>query len=340
MIARPTSPRDQSLLLVSVVAIALLCAYWYGLHRPTAASMAERTLRVRTLTEGNARATAVLARGALDSLDRQQAALAAELRTLRVLIPSGREVPALLDQILAVARRHDLELGDVAPGETVSGSAFDTYGFRLSLRGTHHEIGEVLAEIASLARIIVPANLTLALATTPGRRAARSGEQVLEASFDVRTFVGRGGAGSESDDDGARAADAVGDSLGAAVVDSGGPAAPGGEGRPLLQREAFVYDRVGRRDPFASLLASGAIRPLLADLRVSGILVDPVSANSVAMVKDTVTGQLYRVKEGSVLGRIRVTAIRAREVAVTVDEFGTARRQVLMLDDPRREKTP
>jgi hypothetical protein len=118
------------------------------------------------------------------------------------------------------------------------------------------------------------------------------------------------------------------------------PAPTDSAGRLTLLREEFVYARRGRRDPFASLIASGEIRPLFADLRVTGILVDPMASNSVAMLKDISTNQLYRAKVGSVFGRIRITAIRANEVAVAIDEFGNTRQEVLMLKDPRKEKTP
>ncbi len=326
MIARPTSQRDQSLLLVSVVAFAGLFAYWYLVHQPRGAAMAERRAHIESLVASNTVARAVLARGSADSLDRQQAALEAQLRAMRVLIPTGNEVPALLDQILAAARRDALELEDVAPVETVPGPSFDTYGFRLSLRGTHHEIGAVLASIASLPRITVPAHLTLAPATTPGRRDAPEGAQMLVATFDVQTYVARGEMASPSSEVATSEATGVGRGDGA-------------EGLPF-QREVFDYESRGRRDPFASLLTSGVSRPLVADLRVTGILVDPVGANSVAMLRDLATGQLYRAKEGSVFGRIRVTAIRPREVALVVEEFGNTRREVLMLKDPRKEQTP
>jgi len=179
--------------LVSLLAFAGVFAYWYFLHQPQAASLVEVAAHVERLEASNQRAKAVLARGSVDSLDRQQAELNENLRLMRSLIPSGNEVPALLDQILAAARRNNLELGDFSPSQAVTGTTFDTFGFRLSLRGTYHEIGEVLASIASLRRIIVPVNLTLSPVTTPGRREAVMGEQMLSATFDVQTYVVRTG---------------------------------------------------------------------------------------------------------------------------------------------------
>lgn len=193
MINRPTSQRDQALLLVSILAFAGAFLYWYFLYQPKAAALGELTSRIERLEASNGRAKVMLARGSVDSLDGQQRALDENLRVMRSLIPTGNEVPALLDQILAAARRNNLELGDFAPSATVTGTSFDTYGFKLSLRGTYHEIGEMLTSIASLRRVIVPVNLTLTPVTTPGRREAPEGQQLLLASFDVQTYVVRTG---------------------------------------------------------------------------------------------------------------------------------------------------
>lgn len=193
MITRPTSQRDQAMLLVSILAVAGVFLYWYFLYQPKTVALAAIQTHIEALETSNGRAKSMLARGSIDSLDRQRSQLDENLRLMRSLIPTGNEVPALLDQILAAARRNNLELGDFAPSETVTGTTFDTYGFRLSLRGTYHEIGEVLASIASLRRIIVPVNLTLTPAAETGRRQAAVGEQLLDATFNVQTYVVRTG---------------------------------------------------------------------------------------------------------------------------------------------------
>ena len=103
--------------------------------------------------------------------------------------------------------------------------------------------------------------------------------------------------------------------------------------RIVFEREVYRYPREGRRDPFASLIATGDIRPIFADLIVSGIIYD-ASGTSVAMLEDVSTGELYRARVGSVFGRIRVTAIRQRSVAVAIDEFGFTRQETLSLNTP------
>jgi hypothetical protein len=111
-------------------------------------------------------------------------------------------------------------------------------------------------------------------------------------------------------------------------------------GRILLARESFGYPGDGRRDPFASLIATGDIRPMLEDLKLTGVIVSANPANSMAMMKDLSTNEIYKARIGSVFGRIRVTAIRPGEVTLAVDEFGFTRQALLTMNAPTRERTP
>ncbi len=108
-----------------------------------------------------------------------------------------------------------------------------------------------------------------------------------------------------------------------------------------FRREVFSYRASGRRDPFASLISTGDIRPLFSDLLVAGIVYDPTGRNSVAMLQDVSTGELYRARVGSVFGRLRVTSIREKQVGVAIDEFGFTRQETLSLNIPvPGERTP
>jgi hypothetical protein len=111
-------------------------------------------------------------------------------------------------------------------------------------------------------------------------------------------------------------------------------------GRILLARESFGYPQDGRRDPFASLIATGDIRPLLEDLKLTGVMVAPNAANSMAMLRDESTKEIYKARVGAVFGRIRVTAIRQGEVHLAIDEFGFTRQAILTMNDPNSQRTP
>ena len=105
-----------------------------------------------------------------------------------------------------------------------------------------------------------------------------------------------------------------------------------------LVREVYSYEG-GGRDPFLSLLKSGDIRPLLSDLRLVGIYYDSrYPARSVAVLRDITNSKLYRVKPGDIIGRLKATTIRPREIVFTVQEFGLERQESLQL--AKQEGTP
>jgi hypothetical protein len=105
-----------------------------------------------------------------------------------------------------------------------------------------------------------------------------------------------------------------------------------------LQREVFAYEG-GGRDPFMSLLKSGDVRPLINDLKLTTIVYDGrFAARSVAVLRDITNRKIYRVKTGDIVGRLKVTQIRPREVVFTVQEFGFERQETLSLS--RQEETP
>jgi hypothetical protein len=98
-----------------------------------------------------------------------------------------------------------------------------------------------------------------------------------------------------------------------------------------MVREVFAYEG-GGRDPFMSLLKSGDVRPLINDLRLTTIVYDArFGARSVAVLRDITNRRIYRVKTGDIIGRLKVTQIRPREVVFTVQEFGFERQETLSL---------
>ena len=104
------------------------------------------------------------------------------------------------------------------------------------------------------------------------------------------------------------------------------------KGTVTFYREEYSYGDEGRRDPFVSLMATGELRPLLADLTITGVLYDYTSPNrSLAVVVDGSTQEVYRVKVGMALGRMKVARIGEKDVTFSIDEFGFSRQETLLL---------
>jgi hypothetical protein len=120
-------------------------------------------------------------------------------------------------------------------------------------------------------------------------------------------------------------------------------ASPGVEmdtaGKVVLRREVFAYEPSGRRDPFVTLMTVGELRPMISDLAISGILIDPTGRNSVAVLRDVSSKEQYRVKVGQQLGRMRVARITQKAVTFTIEEFGYSRQQELAMDETNQART-
>lgn len=118
----------------------------------------------------------------------------------------------------------------------------------------------------------------------------------------------------------------------AAPADSAAPPAP-----PSLVREVFAYEGAGR-DPFMSLIRTGDVRPLISDVRLVAVYYDArYPARSVAVLRDITTSRVYRVKQGEIIGRLKTSQIRPREVVFTVQEFGYERQETLSLATQQEE---
>ena len=87
-------------------------------------------------------------------------------------MPERNEVPNLLDDISTRSKIRGVTLSQVVPQPVKAGPApFDTYVYQMSVIGRYDQIGQFLADVASLQRIIVPYNLSVAAANSTAAKA-------------------------------------------------------------------------------------------------------------------------------------------------------------------------
>lgn len=190
----PKGQREQSLLLVCVVALAAIGLYWYLVYQPRSVTLAEQQTRVETLVGLNDKAKVEMSRGSLADIRRELAQYQQSLALIRSLVPSGNEVPSLLEQVSTAARRVGLDVATVDPQPVAQGSSYDTYRYGMSIVGGYHELAEFFTNVGSLNRIMLPVNLTLSVSTNANAQKLRSGSDgaVIEARFQLQTFVTHG----------------------------------------------------------------------------------------------------------------------------------------------------
>lgn len=132
-----------------------------------------------------------LARGTVEDLRKRLDTYRGSLSLLRRLVPERNEVPNLLDDISSRSKIRGVTLSQVVPLPVEAGPVpFDTYKYNMSVIGHYDEIGQFLADVASLQRIIVPYDLSVTAANSTAAKAMNdTSGSLLEAKFQVRTYV-------------------------------------------------------------------------------------------------------------------------------------------------------
>jgi type IV pilus assembly protein PilO len=193
----PSDPRQQKRMMVGVLAVALGAVYHTMLAAPKTIELDAVQARVDSLEAANAKASAASRGGTTTKIRAEAAAYRRDLDVLRQLVPTGNEVPALLEQVSTAARRAGLDIAAVQPQPVVVGETFDTYRYKITIAGAYHPLGEFLTNVGSLTRIIAPVNLQLdpiAGLSPAAMRRMPPNSAPLKATFEIQTYVAKGSA--------------------------------------------------------------------------------------------------------------------------------------------------
>lgn len=190
----PKTQREQVLFILIFLSLAGLGGYYQYVFSPRAAEISTIETHLEALNKQNQAAKVELGKGTVEELRAQAARYQANLVLMRQLVPTGNEVPALLEQVSTAARRVGLDLSEVAPSPPVRGETFDTYRYKLRVTGEYHELAAFLANVGSLTRIVAPINLKLAPSGGGrGRGKAAPSSAKLDAEFEIQTYVAKAG---------------------------------------------------------------------------------------------------------------------------------------------------
>jgi type IV pilus assembly protein PilO len=189
----PTKQRDQVMVLICAVVIALTAAYFVYVWQPKNTELTDLQAHVDTVEALNRKAKAEIAKGSIAQLKKQAEEMARNLEVMRNLVPTSNEVPALLEQVSTAARQAGLDLAEVLPEGVIAGDDFDTYKFRIGVTGPYHKIAALLTNIATIQRIVTPMNLQVSVATPrqTSEYKPRRDEQMLDVKFEIQTYVVR-----------------------------------------------------------------------------------------------------------------------------------------------------
>jgi type IV pilus assembly protein PilO len=188
------SDRDKVLLLVIIAAIASVYAFYTFRWTPVNDTLQASQNHVDSLDVWNRKAQNEMSKNSEKALLQQAARSAQSLQVMRQLVPTGNEVPTLLEQVSTAARRVGLDVSDIQPQPVVPGDQFDTYRYSLRILGDYHSVAEFLTNVGSLTRIITPVNVKLLPPANPAAAAKlkrRKDDAIIQANFDIQTYVAK-----------------------------------------------------------------------------------------------------------------------------------------------------
>jgi type IV pilus assembly protein PilO len=186
----PTDQRSQIMMLLVLVAGAGGYFFWTKVQTPQSEQISAAHTEADSLQKIVEAAKADLASGTVEDLRRKVEEYSGSLELMKRLVPDKNEVPTLIDDISTKAKVRGITLGKIQPLTPEIGSPFDTYRYRLEVYGHYDQIGEYLADVASLPRIVVPQEVTLSSAPpATAKLLADTGGSLLLAEFTIRTFV-------------------------------------------------------------------------------------------------------------------------------------------------------
>jgi type IV pilus assembly protein PilO len=192
MALMPKNPRDQKMVAAAVVAFALAILYWNFVWTPKHAELVELSVRLDTLDAQNQMARTRIAQGTAAELEAEAERYGRDLEIMRLLVPTGNELPSLIEQVSTAARREGLDIASLEPQPIVHGETFDTYRYKVSVTGGYHALGEFMTNVGSLTRIVAPVNVSLGMSTNKSANAVKLapvGTAAVESRFEILTYV-------------------------------------------------------------------------------------------------------------------------------------------------------
>lgn len=193
------SRRDQMLVSLCVLSLAIGVGYAWLIHMPKHHRLREMEGHVVTLRGRNEAAQRNLSSASVAKLREQSQAYEQTLAVLKQLVPSASEVPAVLEKVSTSANLTGVELTAVEPMPVLAGQQLDTYRYKLSVKGGYHAVARFLTAVGSLDRIVAPVALDMKYSGGPDSAATR--EQRVEAAIDtdlqLLTYVIRSAAATD-----------------------------------------------------------------------------------------------------------------------------------------------
>lgn len=106
-----------------------------------------------------------------------------ELEYVITRLPSKEEIPELIKTITDLAIKSNIELITFQPRPSISKEVYEEIPISLFVKGTYHNVGQFLANIGNLERIITPSNVIMTALSPTMKDPATANANLLVTAF-------------------------------------------------------------------------------------------------------------------------------------------------------------
>lgn len=181
--------RTQLMGLLIVAAAGAAVLFWMFWRTPQVEAAALKRAEVDSLQAQVNAAKADLREGSVQDLEMRVGVYERSLQQMRLLVPTNNEVTNLIDQVSTRAQVRGVRIVEINPMSQEFRPPFEVHRYRFTVDGSYDEIGELLTDVASLERIMVPHSVGLSPEPTGCPGAEERFDTCLRAQFEIRTFV-------------------------------------------------------------------------------------------------------------------------------------------------------
>jgi len=184
-------PRDRvrkTAVLVAFLAVSGVYFVYIYVHAPRARHVVTQEARLRRFEADHVEAEAKAAEQGL--LERRVSHYLTQLERLETLVPSDRQVSALLESLSTAEGWSGVEVIRMRPQPIQHGPFYDQMSYEMEVLGSYHAVASFLTDVASLERILVPDVVTIVPAgTEPEGILPHNGN--VTAHLRIRTYAAR-----------------------------------------------------------------------------------------------------------------------------------------------------
>ena len=181
--------RTQLMGLLIVAAVGGAVLFWMFWRTPQVEAAALKRAEIDSLRTEIEAAQADLREGSVQDLEQRVEIYERSLQQMRLLVPTNNEVTNLIDQVSTRAQVRGVRIVEINPMSQEFRPPFEVHRYRFTVDGGYDEVGQLLTDIASLERIMVPHSVGLNPEPTGCPGAEEREDTCLRVQFEIRTFV-------------------------------------------------------------------------------------------------------------------------------------------------------